>query len=476
MAKAFSQLHLKCYFCKKLMLMGRKLSYSKDEESNDIVKRYEQFLSGASTGYFDVEELETIVEFYLRKGRTKDCSKALDLGLQLHPNNNALKSKRAKIYLATGDNQKALRILESLTETSDYEVVLLKIEVLVRMERLNEARVLSDKLIKEESEDIDNVCLDVAFIYLGQGEYETAQELLEKGDNSNKKNVDLLFELAFCYEQNDLYTKAIETYNRIIDIDSFMDEAWFNLGQIYFAMQDFPKALEAYDFALAIDEKDSLTCLQKAHVHFQLDQFNEAIIAYKEYKDMTSDNWQTDLFIAECYEKMEQYDNSIIYYKQSLEAEPTNFEALTGIAICLLEQEKFIESIDYVQQALAINENASDAWVYLAEGYIGLEQNDNALLAYLKSISLDPEQPDTLMAIANICLEKAEFTTAIQYYLTAKDFDKTLEYIDLFISVAYYKSGDKEKSEIFFKQAIAENENAASLFYELCPEASNPIK
>ncbi len=455
--------------------MSRKLSFSKDEESNDIVKRYEQFLSGTATGYFDVEELETIVEFYLRKGRTKDCSKALDLGMQLHPNSNALKTKRAKIYLATGDSQKALRILESLTETTDYEVILLKIEVLIRMERMNEARVLSDMLIKEESEDLDNVCLDIAFIYLGQGEYEIAQELLEKGDAFNKRNVDLLFELAFCYEQNDSFTKAIETYNRIIDIDSYMDEAWFNLGQIYFAMQDFLNALEAYDFALTIDDKDSLTCLQKAHVHFQLNQFKEAIDTYQEYRKMASDNWQTDLFIAECYEKMEQYDNSIIYYKKSLEAHPENYEALTGIAICLLEQEKFLESIDFVQRALAINENASDAWVYLAEAYVGLEQNDNALLAYLKSISLDPEQPDTLMAIANICLEKSEYATAIQYYLTAKDFDKSLEYIDLFISVAYYKSGDREKSEMYFKQAIADNENAAGLFYELCPEAPNPL-
>ena len=71
--------------------MNRKLSFSVDDESNDVVKRYEQFLEGNATGYFDVEELETIVEFYLRKGRTKECTKPVDLGLQLHPNNNTHK-------------------------------------------------------------------------------------------------------------------------------------------------------------------------------------------------------------------------------------------------------------------------------------------------------------------------------------------------------------------------------------------------
>ena len=58
--------------------MSRKLSFSLDDESGDLVQRYEQFLSGKANGYFDVEELENIVEYYLRRGRTKDCNKAID--------------------------------------------------------------------------------------------------------------------------------------------------------------------------------------------------------------------------------------------------------------------------------------------------------------------------------------------------------------------------------------------------------------
>ena len=91
--------------------MGRKLSFPMDDESSDTVKRYELFLSGKATGYFDVEELENIVEYYLRRGRTKESAKALDLGMQLHPNSTALNTKRAKIFLATGDDKKAFRIL-----------------------------------------------------------------------------------------------------------------------------------------------------------------------------------------------------------------------------------------------------------------------------------------------------------------------------------------------------------------------------
>ena len=34
--------------------------------------RYENYLVGAAPGYFDVHEMERIVEYYLAHGRTKD--------------------------------------------------------------------------------------------------------------------------------------------------------------------------------------------------------------------------------------------------------------------------------------------------------------------------------------------------------------------------------------------------------------------
>jgi len=453
--------------------MNRKLLFPVDDESSDIVKRYEQFLSGTAPGYFDVEELENIIEFYLRKGRTKDCTKALDLGLKLHPNNTALKTKRAKIYLATGDATKAFHILDKLAESTDYEVILLKIEVLIKLERTKEARMLSEKLIEDESDDLDNVCLDVAYIYLGQGDYGTALKLLEKGDRHNTENIELLYELAFCYEQNEEFEQAIVVNNRIITLDPFANEAWFNLGQLYFSLQEFPKALEAYEFALAIDENDSLSCIQKGHVLFQLDQFEQAIDTYLDYNKMTSYSWQTDIFIAECFEKLERYKESISFYTQSLEAHSDNYDALTGIGICLLEQEKYVESMNYIRQALEINNEASDSWVYLAEAYVGLEDIDNALLAYIKAIALDPDQPDTLMAIANICLERMDYGLAIKYYLAAEELDDTLELIKLFIAVAYYKNDELDKATDYLRRAVAENETSAALFLELCPEAVN---
>ncbi len=452
--------------------MGRKLQYQLDDDSSELIARYEQFVAGNGPGYFDVEELETIVDYFLRKGKAKESSKALDLGLRLHPGNSSLQIKRAKIYLALGETQKAMRIFETLNESTEYELLLLKAEALIKSGRHKEAAKVCNDIIENEVDDIDNISIDIAFIYIADLDILNALHFLKIGDKYNNQNVDLLFELAFCYEQIADSGMAIETYNRIINIDSFLPEAWFNLGQVYFVQQEFQKSLTAYDFVLAINENDSLACLQKAHAHFQLEQYQQACDAYADYGKMTGENWQTQLFIGESYEKMERYDDAIEFYNQSLVEKPENYDALTGIAICLLEKEQFEESLNYSQRALKQHEDAPDAWVYLAEALVGLDNLDDALLAYLKSITIEANQPDTLMAIANICMDKGEWKTALEYYLAAYDLDNTLEFIDLFIAVAFFKNDNISASRIYLKKASALSLDAERLFFEVCDDAN----
>jgi tetratricopeptide (TPR) repeat protein len=454
--------------------MGRKLSFFPDEEPEELIRRYESLKTRKGvTGYFDVEELEQIVDYYLRKGKPNESTGALELGLKLHPDNPMLMVKRAKIYLATGEALKAYRILESTPVSSEYEVFLLRIEALIQLDRNKEAAGLCEKVIENEMTDKDVICLDIAYIFLSQFEIETALKFLVKGEEINPRNTDLLFELAFCREQLHQNEEAIVVYQKILKVDPYAAEAWFNLGQVYFSQNNYAHALKAYDYALVINPDDSLTCLQKAHCHFQLNQYKEALNEYFIYEKMVSDNWQTYLFIGECYERTELYDEAIQYYFKSLAEFPDNYEALTGIGICLLEQEKYAESMKYIQKALLLNDEAADAWVYLAEGLTGIDDTSGALQAYMKSIQLEPDQPETLMAIANICMEDAEYQVAILYYEEAlsKDKNRELENIHLFMAIAYYKTGDEISAFKSLGMAMEESLDAEKVFYELCPEA-----
>ena len=233
-------------------------------------------------------------------------------------------------------------------------------------------------------------------------------------------------------------------------MDSYVSEAWFNLGQVHFLNNQYDEAIEAYDYALAINEKDSISLVQKAHAHFQLGHWEKAIEAYQEYVEIIPEKWQIWLFIGECYEKL---------------------EALIGISICLLEMEQFQESMEYIHEALKISNEMADAWIYLAEAKIGLGEYEQALEAYHQAVSIDPKQPDSLLAMGNIYMDNANFETALKFYELAHSYDCTLEYIELFIAVASYYTEDYVKAATFLELAINRNLDAPKLFLELCPDA-----
>ena len=451
--------------------MAKNFSYFIDDEPNDLVKRYEGFLTGATSGYFDVEEMGSIVDYYLMRGKTSESLSALEFGKKLHPESNLLDLKRAKIYLSTGDAQKAHRILNTLVENTDLEVRFLKIEALIKLGREREAYEIALQIIDEEEEEKIAVCLDTAMFFMTDGSFDYAVDVLKKGEELDDKSIDILFEKAFCYEQLSNFQGAMKVYQKIISIDTYLSEAWFNLGQLYFNQEDYEKALEAYDYVLVINDTDSISLIQKGHALFQLKRYEEAMEAYSEYAAQTTEKWHVHTFMGECLERMENFPKALFYYKKALEEVPNNFDALVGAGICYLEMDEYAESLSYINSALELDDKSADVWVYFAEANIGLNKMDEALQAFLKSASLEPAQADALMGIAGIYMDKGDFVKAVKYYESAYSFDPDLELIELFMAVAYYYTDNMEKTEEFLRLAIQKNLDALQMFREFCPDA-----
>lgn len=448
-----------------------------DDSADELVKRYEEYLAGkTSAGYFDVEEVAALADYYLHKGRTKDSNRALDMGMRLHPASSELQQKRAKTYLATGDIHKALSILDRLPMGDEYEISLLRIEAFVKINRIEEADVLAETLLNGTEDDFDNVCLDIAFVFLSQEHFRIALRYLQQGDRHNPNNIDLLFELAFCFEQLDDYVNTEATYNRIIDIDAYIVEAWFNLGQVYFAQKKYQDALHAYEVCLTIDDTDALVCLQKGHIHFILDQPDEAIKCYETCLSSYDRKWQLYTFIGECYEKKEDYTQAIHYHRLSLDEKADNYEALVGIGLCLLELEQPSQALEFLQKALAINPSAAETWVYLGDAYSDINLPDAALEAYRHSLVLADDNPDALIATAGLLMDKEQYEEALPLLLKATTFDDVSDLIDLFVAAAYYHIGNDTAMLAFLDKACRNIAGALETFFELCPDAQPKIE
>jgi tetratricopeptide (TPR) repeat protein len=446
----------------------------KDPKTEELVTRYERYLSEERPCYFDVDELEEISDFYLKKGRSKESTAVVEMGLKLHPNSSILLLRKATLYLEIGEAKRALRILDRLPEKEDTDANLIRSECLLQLGRREEALVLLQQVMDEETFERSELALDISGILVQDSNFSEASRFIEEALLNDSTNQDLLFELAYNFEQLGRVTEAIGIYHQILDLDPYSSETWFNLGQALFNEKQYTAAIEAYDYALVIHPNDHLALLQKAHSLFQNEQFPEATVAYREYGELTEKTSTVLVYEGESLEKSDLFDEAMTCYRMAYDKDPQNVDALTGMGICLMEKDLFRESLLWFERALRVDRFMSETWVYVAEVFINLDLSEEAMLSYLRALEIDPVQADVQAAVGNLHFDEGNFDEALKFYRQADLIDPQLPGLDLFYALVYAKKGQKELSENFLSEAIRKEPNAKEIFDEIMDE--KPIK
>ncbi|MFV0537438.1 MAG: tetratricopeptide repeat protein [Dysgonomonas sp.] len=135
------------------------------------------------------------------------------------------------------------------------------------------------------------------------GEYQKAILILELLDKEYEGDVQILSELAICYQATANRKGSIECYDELIRIDS---------ANIYFK-------------------------IQKAELQFQQGKYEDALtLFYNIYNQNKSPN--TLKKIAQSYEMMNEVDSAMAYYRKTLSENPLDaFSAASLTNICLKE-------------------------------------------------------------------------------------------------------------------------------------------
>ena len=109
--------------------MGRKNSPSAKKELTEIIQRYEAAKAEKRQLYLDGDQLADIADWYATERKFNDAQEVINYGLQLHPGNTGLLIEQAFLYLDTQKLSKAREVANSITETYDSEVKMLKAEL-----------------------------------------------------------------------------------------------------------------------------------------------------------------------------------------------------------------------------------------------------------------------------------------------------------------------------------------------------------
>ncbi|MFO7999054.1 MAG: hypothetical protein R6U86_08760, partial [Bacteroidales bacterium] len=153
------------------------------------VERFEAHTGLRESLYFDVNDFEEIMEYYMTAGNYKTALRVSVFASRMHPGSVSLMLKKAQVLAAVNKEERALKILAEVEVLEPYnnDVYLTKGAIFSQMRNYEKAIEEYNKAIFGADEP-DYVYCNIAFEYENLGNFDKTLEYLGKALEVNPDN------------------------------------------------------------------------------------------------------------------------------------------------------------------------------------------------------------------------------------------------------------------------------------------------
>jgi len=454
--------------------------FDKEDSNNEIIRKvaeFEEMLSGNSFTFFDVEDFENIIDYYLDVQFNLKVDKALELALDQYPNELSLVLIKVEVLNSKQFFDKSYELLRSIVGyyPNNVEVVLnlgklasVKNEFSSAVEYIDHALCLAEM----DSSPLD-IYSEISHEYLQLGETRKAIDVMKKILFLDSKNESILMELGVAYHESGDYDEAHSYFSDLIDEKPYCHLAWFNLGTLYNVKEQWNDALFNFDMCLVIKEDFTAAYYGKANSCIQLKEYQKAIDVFNDSFTFDHPHSYAYCSIGECYEKLGDFSKALLFYEKSLEIDDSQSDAWLGIGVVRDLNNEPKEAKKFIEKAIRLEPDNSEYWYILAELLMKLNSMEEAVFAFKKVVELDPANIDAWIDYSNFLFDNNSKSKAIKEVERAiknnsDQLDLQLRLVAMQISAG--KLIDAKKGLMHLQNA---QKSSCEKLFDIYPEAKN---
>ncbi len=294
-------------------------TYQQSEFANRAVEEYKLAIENdPASGYLDA----SLAELYAKTGRIRDAVLEAQDILQRDPNNVEAHKLLGRIYMRSlGDTQGGTQSSAILHKAIEQYQAIVKLQPQDVEDRLYLGRLyrLNNETAKAEAEfrsavaqdpDSEEAVTALALLYNEQGNSKSALEVLNsipEGSRGSK-----VYEvLGYTYEQQKDYKKAIDAYQKSLDLDKDNLDSTRGLAQNLLNDNQADKALEQYRIIVDADPNDAQSYLRISEILRRQGKFDQALEALKKAQAAVPDWLEVPYDMALVYEAQGRYDDAL---------------------------------------------------------------------------------------------------------------------------------------------------------------------
>ena len=469
----------KCYLCTKIKIVFTDDDNSWEEENNDetgeAVSRFEDMLENQRPTYFDAEEFELIIDYYIQNNNLKRSRQAVDLALSQHPDDINLRIKNARQFLVENDPKKAFELLDQMEinyEEPDYFLTLGSCYAALgkHQKAIDTYTTALSYFDEDEKSELYHA---IGFEYQGLGFFNKAIEFYKKSldiptDDALYNNT--YGDLINCYITTGQTDQAIAYFKQRIEEDPHEAESWSALGDIYRRLDRLEEAAEMYEYVLAIDPTHIWANMHLANSYYDLNRFHEAIDSLNEAMAHGLETSMIHASLGDCHYRLENYLDAQKEYNKALSINEYLTEAWSGLGYVYSDNGDSHNAIKFFEKAYELEPFNDDHLYNLAAEYRKIDENEKALSYLLEIEKHEPKDPDLYFFLGDLLADMDRIDEAICYLnlgLQRTNNDSTLLYL---LAYLHLERNERNLALRYLEDALKANPSYYKEFIEYNPE------
>jgi tetratricopeptide (TPR) repeat protein len=247
--------------------------------------------------------------------------------IKQNPDNAALYAKRGRVFVENKGYDEAIIDFTYAVKLDSTNIDYYHLLADTYMDYFKSRKAL--QVMKQAAELFPNdlpTLLQLSEYQLILKQHEESMKTIDQVLKQDPQNATayLMFGMNF-KEQGDTVL-AINSFQKAVEFDSDMIDAWVNLGQLYEAMDD-PLAARYFDNAVRVAPNNIYALHAKADYHSNQDQLEEAIDAYR--KIVRADPQYVDAYFNSglIYLDMDSVQQASKQFDLALKVSPTHIQA-----------------------------------------------------------------------------------------------------------------------------------------------------
>ncbi len=425
----------------------------------EVIARYQDMLEHQRSCFFDLYEFEDIIDYYIENEEYSDAHEAIIFALKQYPFSISLKLRYAKILCERNCVSSAFKILKEIepVEPHNSELFLVKGHLLYKSGKQEEAIKAYDKAIRMACENRDDLIISIASSFIHSGKENLAIKYLLLAHETNKNNLLVIYELAYCYKNIGYHQKSVEFLNKFLEIDPFAENVWFGIGTSYAKLEQFEKAFEAFDYAIALNDQYISAYHSKAELYCNLGKYEEAALVYKHLLLIDTDDDRIYCLIGDCYDKAGNTDQALQYFRQAKRIDNRCHEAWYGMAVVYKNTGKLHHSLMNIRKAIKLDPENTLYWYFLGLVYAEMQSNGNAMKAFSKAIEIDPNDYEAWLEYAKIFYRENKITDAIEVLNRAYQYNHNISTVNYQLAAYHSIARHYSTAAEYFEKGLSLN-------------------